>query len=293
MKYFVLPDENLKLNTSSRSTLRGSFISLSDGITHYELAGPEDGEVVVLVGGLTVPLLYWDRIAEQLREAGFRTLVYSSYGRGYSDRVRERYDSALFVRQLSELILALNLGRKYHVVGASMGALIAMGHSILNTSAVATLTVAGPAGLSEKPAALRWLQSSERLFSLFAKYLGKKWLKKHEANDLEDRTHAPELSAMLSDAFRYEGSTHAVFDTLLNFGLFMQQPLYKSIGDSPIPTMLIWGSKDRVTPITHINDAKTLLQPQQCHVLDCGHMVPFERTHFVAQKIVSFLAVGK
>lgn len=293
MKYFVLPDEDLRLNALSRSTLRGSFIDLSDGVTHYEISGPETGETVVLVGGLTVPLFYWNRMAAMLNEAGLRTLTYSSYGRGYSDRIHEKYDDSLFVRQLSELIEALRLGASYHIVGASMGALVAMGHSIKNASAVATLTIAGPAGLSERPAALRLLQSSDQVTTFFAKHFGRKWLKAHEHNDLEDRAHAPELAAMLRDAFRYEGSIYALFNTLKNFRLFNRQSLYRSIGDSHIPTMLVWGSEDRVTPIDKISDAKALLQPQQCHVLECGHMVPFERSSIVAENIVSFVGTNK
>ncbi|MFF4806589.1 alpha/beta hydrolase, partial [Streptomyces sp. NPDC001351] len=50
MKYFVAPGEDRKLTADSRGALRGSFIELSDGVTHYELTGPEDGEVVLMAG---------------------------------------------------------------------------------------------------------------------------------------------------------------------------------------------------------------------------------------------------
>lgn len=289
MKYFVMPDEDLSLNPSSRSALRGSFVELSDGITHYELTGPESGDIVILVGGLTVPLFYWDRLSLMLHAAGLRTLTYSTYGRGYSDRIKGRYNDALFVRQLSELIASLPITAKYHVVGASMGALIAMGHALQNSSSVATLTMAGPAGLTEIPAALRWLQSSDWLGHFFAKHFGRRWLRSHENDDLGDRTHAAELAAMLRDAFRYEGSIHAIFDTLQHFRLFSRSYLYRSVGDLRVPTMLIWGKEDRVTPISKIDDARTLLRPAQCHVIECGHMVPFERSRAVAEKIVSFI----
>lgn len=293
MKYFVLPDEDLSLNSSSRAALRGSFVELSDGITHYEFTGPESGDIVVLVAGLTVPLFYWDRFSRMLHKAGLRTLTYSTYGRGYSDRINGRYDEALFVRQLSELTALLPVTGKYHVVAASMGALIAMGHALQHCSSVSTLTVAGPAGLSEMPAALRWLQGSDRLGYFLARHFGRKWLQSHENDDLADRTHAAELSAMLRDAFRYEGSLHAIFDTLQHFRLFGRYDLYRSVGDSRVPTMLIWGKEDRVTPISKIDDAMALLRPAQCHVIECGHMVPFERARVVADKIVSFVGTRK
>ncbi|MFQ6397385.1 hypothetical protein ACLMAJ_28510 [Nocardia sp. KC 131] len=43
MRYFVMPDEDRRLAAASRRRLRRSFAELSDGATHYELTGPEDG----------------------------------------------------------------------------------------------------------------------------------------------------------------------------------------------------------------------------------------------------------
>ncbi|MDT5069703.1 MAG: hypothetical protein QOK02_5858, partial [Mycobacterium sp.] len=60
MKYFTVSSESRRLDDLTRRQLRGSFIELSDGVTHYELRGPEEGALVVLVPGLTIPLFYWD-----------------------------------------------------------------------------------------------------------------------------------------------------------------------------------------------------------------------------------------
>ncbi|MFI9832759.1 alpha/beta fold hydrolase [Streptomyces sp. NPDC051913] len=127
MKYFVAQGEDRRLTVESRQALRGSFVELSDGVTHYELKGPEDGEMVVMAGGLTIPLFYWDGLVTELNARGLRTLTCSAYGRGYSDRVRARYDETLFARQLTELTERLGLTtRPLHLVGTSMGALVAM-----------------------------------------------------------------------------------------------------------------------------------------------------------------------
>ncbi|ENW51801.1 MULTISPECIES: alpha/beta fold hydrolase [Acinetobacter] len=290
MKYFVLKSENHRLNEKMRTALRGNYIELSDGVTHYELLGPENGQLIVFVGGLTVPLFYWDKIISILHIAGFRTLTYSSYGRGYSDRIRNTsYDDTLFIRQISELIKALALADGFHIVGASMGALVAMGYVNQNADAISSLTVAGPAGLAKKPIALRLLQSSNLLAGVIAKNFGSKWLSLHESNDLGDQTHAAVLSNMLLDAYRFEGSLHAVFDTVQHFGLFNRAALYQRMSELKIPTMLIWGKEDRVTPIDSLENACLLLQPKQCHVLDCGHMVPFERSNEVARFIQLFV----
>ncbi|MBV6659737.1 alpha/beta hydrolase [Pseudomonas yamanorum] len=293
MKYFIARGEDQCLNAATRSALCGSFITLSDGTTHYRLSGPQDGEVVVLVGGLTVPLFYWDQVTQHLHQAGLRTLAYSSYGRGYSERVKQPYNEHLFVRQIAELLHTLGLNRQHHVVAASMGALTAMQYVSENADSVTSLTLAGPAGLAPQPPALRWLMSSDYLGRFVARHLGRGWLKRHETNDLGDRTRAPELAAMLKDAYQYEGSLHAVFDTLQNFRLFNRAPLYRTVGKLPLPTLLVWGQNDRVTPIDKLGVAQNLLKPQQCHVLACGHMVPFERPKAFAEHVTSFIGTSK
>ena len=55
MKY-----EYEELNQNTREKLSGDFVHLSAGYTHYELDGPEGGEVVVLVHGFSTPLFIWD-----------------------------------------------------------------------------------------------------------------------------------------------------------------------------------------------------------------------------------------
>lgn len=289
MKYFVAEGEDRRLDATVRKNLRGSFVVLGDGVTHYELSGLEHGPLVILVGGLTIPLFYWDAVAERLHKYGLRTLTYSFYGRGYSDRVYLRYDEPLFLRQLSELIDALGLSGCYHIVGSSMGALVAMGHVRRFPQSVATLTIAGPAGLAEKPLLLRLLLSSDRRALFIAWNFGRRWLAGHEKHNLGDTTRAPELAAMVRDSQQYEGSLHAIIDTIQNFPLFDRTGLYHAIGALTLPILLIWGRDDGITPIAKLGAAEAMLAPQQTHVLECGHMVPFERAAATADAITGMV----
>ena len=49
-----------------------------DHIHSYYEFGPEDGEKVMLVHGITTPTPVWKAIAPQLAEAGYRVLTYVS-----------------------------------------------------------------------------------------------------------------------------------------------------------------------------------------------------------------------
>jgi len=289
MKYFVAVGEDRRIDAASRRGLRGNYIQLSDGVTHYELTGPADGEVVVLVGGLTIPLFYWDEMAAELHSQGFRTLAYSGYGRGYSDRVVARYGQALFVRQLRELVESLAVPTPCHVVGTSMGALIAMAYVGQYLSSTATLTLIGPAGLSGRPRAQQLLLANDALAGVLAKYFGRRILQQHLGHNVADPNRAAALASMVGEAYRYEGSIYAFFETLQHFPLFGQAGLYRHAGTLPLPKQLIWGCDDHVTPIANAAEVCALLQPDRYHVIDdCGHMAPFERPALVAEQLAAF-----
>lgn len=290
MRYFVGRGEHRHLDPATREELRGSFIRCSDGITHYELTGPDHGEVVVLVGGITIPLFYWDKLTHELHERGFRTLAYSGYGRGYSDRVRTTYDEALFVRQISDLTEQLGLTGPWHVVGTSMGALVAMAFAEQHLEQVTTLTLVGPGGLEPKPPAGAGLLRHDRLGALLGKYLGKGMLEKHLSHNVRDAAQSAALSAMVRECYEFEGSMYALLATVAEFPLTARQDLYARAGQSAVPSMLLWGDEDRVTPITRLEEVSGLLAPSESHVFEqCGHMASYEQPAEVAAKLDSFV----
>ncbi len=94
---------------------------LSDGFTHYEIGGPEEGRVVVLAAGISVPYYIWDPTFAALTQAGFRVLRYDYYGRGYSDRPDIDYTQNMYVRQLSELLNAVHITQPIDLAGLSYG----------------------------------------------------------------------------------------------------------------------------------------------------------------------------
>lgn len=294
MKYLVTRGEDRVLDSDSRRGLRGSFVALSHGVTQYELSGPARGELIVFVGGLTVPLAYWDGVASLLHAHGYRTLTYSAYGRGCSDRVKTAYVEGLFVRQLAELIEKLGAAPRRHLVGTSMGALVAMAYAGDYRSSLATLTLVGPAGLNRQPAAQRWALGNDAVATFVAKHFGQRLLEGHMSQNVGDPASLDRLTTMVRESFRYQGTTHAFFDTLQNFPLFGRSELYRATGKLGLPTMLVWGKHDRVTPIRHLDEVRALLAPQQCHVIEpCGHMAPLERPHDVAAMIASFAAAAR
>jgi pimeloyl-ACP methyl ester carboxylesterase len=289
MRYFVASGETRHLGPAARSGRRGTYAVLSDGTTHYELAGPDSGPVLVFVPGLTIPLDFWDDVITILHGRGFRTLTYSAYGRGYSDRVRGRYDPALFVRQLDDLIRRLQLS-DVHLVASSMGALIALGYAGSPQPRVASLTLSGPAGLSSERNPIAALPERGPLLPLIGKRLLRRNLLRHLDHNVQAPADADRVRALVLDGFQYEGSMYALTSTLKHFPLTGQQALYDSATRGLPPTMLVWGANDQVTPPTGFDQAVELLEPVRAeYVPDCGHMASFERPQEFADLLQTFV----
>ncbi|WP_433623542.1 alpha/beta fold hydrolase [Nocardia sp. CA-120079] len=293
MKYFVVPGETRHLDQATRAELRGDFIECSDGITHYEMAGPEGGEIVVFAGSLTTPLFYWDQLVGELHSRGFRTVTFSAYGRGYSDRVQAAYDEALFVRQIADLTQRLDLAEPFHLVGASMGALVAMAFAQQHTDRIATFTLAGPAGLQPAPAFAPLLRH-EMLGAFLAKKLGSKMLDRHLSHNVRDPQQSATLTAMVRECYQFEGSIYALTSTIADFPLAGRQDLYRQTGRLPFPKMLLWGDEDDVTPITSFDEVSALFMPTQSHIVSpCGHMVPYEEPAQMSLLFTAFVEAAK
>ena len=73
--YIALDRENKVLDEATQQRLGGSYIRLSTGVTHYELDGPKDDHIVVLIHGATIPMWIWDPQVESLTKAGFERVL--------------------------------------------------------------------------------------------------------------------------------------------------------------------------------------------------------------------------
>ena len=60
------------------------------------------------VHGFSVPYYLWDPVVTALTGAGFQTLRYDLFGRGFSDRPNVSYNADLYDHQLTDLLNGLH-----------------------------------------------------------------------------------------------------------------------------------------------------------------------------------------
>ncbi|HEY0929417.1 MAG TPA: alpha/beta fold hydrolase, partial [Gemmatimonas sp.] len=150
--------ESRTLDDAARRDVPGQFARLSDGITHYEVAGPDSGMRVLLVHGFSVPAYIWDSTFVALTGAGFRVARYDTYGRGWSDRPDVAYDRALFNRQVGDLLDTLGWTSDVQLVGLSAGGPIVATYTAQQPARIRSFTLVDPAaGTSgSTPAMFQW-----------------------------------------------------------------------------------------------------------------------------------------
>jgi 3-oxoadipate enol-lactonase len=105
---------------------------------HYELTGPADAPVCVLVNGLTQYIKLWMPLRDALVARGFQVASYDMLGQGQSDKPRLFIEQADQVAVLRDLIAELG-PRPVFVGGISFGGVIALRYAIEYPDTIAGL----------------------------------------------------------------------------------------------------------------------------------------------------------
>ena len=82
LAYVIIDPERRPIDAAARSDAPGRFVRLADGVTHYEVAGPDTARVVVLAVAFSVPAYLSDSLYQGLADSGFRVIRFDYYGRG-------------------------------------------------------------------------------------------------------------------------------------------------------------------------------------------------------------------
>lgn len=284
-------DENRDLDESTRKEAGGSFIKLTDGTTHYELSGPENGKTIVLVHGFSVPCFIFDPTFDFLTKAGFRVLRYDLIGRGYSDRPKTAYKIDLFVRQLRDLLEALNLPQ-VNLLGLSMGGPITASFIDQNPQVVDKFILIDPAGAKRVTLSLLLEAVKLPIFGELALGLfGSGSMVKGIASDMFDPELVEHFQAQYKIQMQYKGFKYAILSTMRNRMLESFAETYARVGKLKKPTLLIWGKNDATVPFKNSSEILKAIPHAEFHPIEnCGHIPHYEKPEIVNKVLLEFLS---
>ena len=282
--------ETRVLDEAARAAAPGQFVELTDGFTHYELAGPPDRTPVVLIHGFSVPLFLWDPTFAGLVDAGFRVLRYDLFGRGYSDRPDTIYDQALYDRQLCDLLDALGFTAPVNLVGLSMGGAIAVGFTAQHPECVHKLALLAPAGFPTPASRMFWTMRIPGLGEWLFDRFGEKLIVGGLAKDFRVREKAQELEARYRMQMQYQGFKRALLSTLRHGPISTMADAYRAVGQQTCPVLLIWGRDDQTVPFALNEKVRAAIPRAEFHPIDnAGHAVHYEKPEIVNPMLAEFL----
>src|SRR5262249_51687350 len=137
-------------NPAGRSDLRGGPGGPSRSIApvpklnvagielNYERGG--EGEPLLLIQGMSANHMAWGQTFRSLLEADFECVVFDNRGIGLSGRVSEQFSIAEMAADTLGLLDALEIERA-HVLGISMGGMIAQELALANPERLRSLTL--------------------------------------------------------------------------------------------------------------------------------------------------------
>jgi pimeloyl-ACP methyl ester carboxylesterase len=288
--YWAFNEESKTLDDNIRRGLPGQFIKLSDGYVHYELSGPDDGPVVVLIHGISTPYFIWDDAQPALTKAGFRVLRYDLYGRGFSDRPNVTYDEQLFDRQLLELLSALKIREPAHLVGSSLGGAIAVIFAARHPEKARKLLLIAPAGYPVNLPLAGRVVHLPVVGDYMTYAFGNPIMLRGFKNYFSKLDKLSAFSEKYRQQTQYCGFKRAILSTLRNFNLDDQKKAYEAVGKQGRQVMLIWGREDKIIPFSNNEMIRAVIRDVDFHAIDAaGHLPHYEVPEKVNPLTVEFM----
>ena len=285
--YLILDPEVNELNEATRTKLGGSYVKLSEGVTHYQLEGPPGAKVVVLVHGATVPMWNWDQQVQALTAAGFRVLRYEAFGRGYSDRPEVTYDQDLYRRQLRELADRLDLSEPFDLIGLSLGGGTAVNFTARHPERVDKLVLISPLINNFKVPSFFGIPV---LGEFLARLAGIRVITNRFVSLVENHPESEKYTRLFVEQTTYKGFQQSILSMLRNNAVGDYRPAYQIVGRQKRDVLLIWGTGDTEVTRQMIADIKAFIPGLTFKPVEgAGHGIVFQKPETVSTLIISFL----
>lgn len=273
--------EKKVLTDLDRKGTPGKYIKLSQGITHYQLAGSDTGKVVVLIHGFSVPYYIWDGTFEYLVSHGFRVLRYDTYGRGYSDRPDVIYNQDLYTKQLHDLIEGLHIKAPLTLAGLSFGGPIVTTFTCKYPELVSKVILIDPVYNKNPP-------SEPEFLNKFYAITNEKERPKEQQTDFKYPQLHPDWADKYIVQMRYKGFISALISTNYNYS-FLGNENYTQLNNLHKPVLLVWGKEDHTVPFNYSDSVRKILATDFFAVEDAGHLPHLEQVSKVNARLLEFL----
>lgn len=257
-------------------------VILENGKVHYEEKG--SGEALILIHGVGLDHTMWESQLESLSK-NFRVIAYDMVGHGGSEHPPGPYSLSQFVDQLTALLNHLQI-EKIHLVGFSMGGMVAQAFALSNGERLKTLTIMSAVANRTEEQRRSILARVEEVKKngvtatiepAIQRWFGQEFLmeRKDAVNKIRKRLETNDYHSYLA--------AYTLFATA-------DELLWPELHHIDIPTFILTGENDiGSNPVMAKQMHKKITNSQIMIVPNIKHMLPMEGSQIINEAILSFI----
>ena len=269
------------------------YVELEEGFKiRYDEYGKDKQKHILFIHGLGSSPIVWRDIPQALSEH-FHTIAIDLIGFGESDKPQLNYTISYFAKFIKNFLRQISIkDDKITIIGHSLGGYIAIEYAIENKEHIEKLVLIDSSGMLNKPTPLLEQYLDAAMETDPNLRYGK--VKKVFENLLAVPSR---LLPVIVDIFilviEKPGAKHA-FESAFRNSTTTSINLERLKQIKDIPCLIIWGEKDNLIPVDHINKFGQILKDAKLMVIaDAGHSPFVEKTAIVYQRLLTFLIGNK
>ncbi|MBD2827153.1 alpha/beta fold hydrolase [Xenorhabdus szentirmaii] len=234
----------------------------------YEKKG--SGHPIIFLPGLFAGGWIWDLIIESVIERGYSAIVFKE-----PIPVTFEKNHKKIINVLDQVIDSCD--EQPYLVGNSLGALIALHYSSLNTSRVKGIVMSGAPGQIENEAGVSLSDLRTGNIKYASVLMGNVYLDKSKV----PQRGIDEISRIFSD--------DEIFKSIVRWLSFSRKyDVPKILSETTIPIHFIWGREDIITPVAPWQVLANKLSHVSMSIIDnCGHSPMLELPQTFVEKLFS------
>jgi pimeloyl-ACP methyl ester carboxylesterase len=236
-----------------------------------------DSTPLLLIHGTSSSLRTWDGVTAQLKSQ-YRIIRFDLPGFGLTGPNPNRdYSTSYYNQVIDSLLTALHVSRVI-IVGNSLGGSIATQYAIYQPSKVRGLVLVDAAGLppaKKTTGAIGFKLAQMPVINRLLTIITPRELVKKSLQDAygDTRKVTDSLTTQYFDMLTREGNRQALIDRMRQGWQVTDSNFLTKV---EAPTLIVWGSKDRLIPVENAELFQQKIKNSQVHIWDnLGH-VPME-----------------
>ncbi len=263
-----------------------------------------NGESVILFHGKNFTGFYWKNVSKFLSVAGYRVIIPDQIGWGISTKPNTKYTFEWLAQNNKLLLDSLKIDR-VHVIGHSMGGMLAARFALLYPETTAKLILENPLGLEDYKKFIPYKsmeqQYKKELAATYASY------KKYQQSYYP--VWKPEYEQYVraqAAPLRQKDFSSVAYVNALTYMMIYEQPILYDLSKINSPTLILVGALDRTFigkemlspkkkqlhgnfPLLAKNAGKKINNSQVVILQGVGHMPHIQSLDIFRKNVLAFL----